>query len=409
MREHNPESRVIILDDDEQYLRMIQTVCTDEGYNTLALSDAFEFLKGEYTKDDLIILDLSLPGIDGIEILRELSYKNCASRLIFVSGQDRGVLRAAEDLAKARALNYVATLSKPVRISRLRGYLSIEQEHDASTFRKPASQEWSPVKDELEYAINNDQIKAYYQPQVCLFNNALYGLEALARWEHPEHGLIPPSKFIPLAEETGLIVPMTNRMIKKCVSEVSEFSKKSENVINLSVNISAAHIQEYALSDLVEILASEDLMSPELFTLEVTESGLMTELVSSLDILARLRLKGFNLSIDDFGTGYSSLFQLHKMPFNELKVDQAFVKTMLKDQDSLSIVETCILLAKKLGTLTIAEGVEDLDTYIALTQMGCDYAQGYFIAKPMPVEDLADWYAYWLKSGSGFGGEKRYG
>lgn len=410
MNDDHSNVRVVILDDDEQYLRMLNTICLDEGYDTFAMSDAFEFLRGTYGENDLILLDLSLPGMDGIEVLRKLSEQKSPARLIFVSGQDRGVLRAAEDLAIARQLNYVTSLAKPVKVSELRKVLSKELNSNVTPLSDKVRKVWSPTEKELEEAIFNNEIKAFYQPQMSLSDSTLYGVEALARWEHPERGLIPPYKFIPLAEESGLIVPMTDRLVRSCIADMGRLSKNGYSNLNLSVNISASHIQNYALPEVLLNLVSESQIEPEKLTLEITESGLMTELVTSLDIIARMRLKGFNLSIDDFGTGYSSLYQLHKMPFNELKIDMAFVKNMLSDPDSLSIVETCIMLAKKLGMLTVAEGIEDAGTYNALKQLGCDYAQGYFVAKPMPVENLIEWYESWLASSKNQlkQGSKRY-
>ncbi|NIB43453.1 EAL domain-containing protein [Pseudomaricurvus alkylphenolicus] len=387
--------RVVILDDDEQYLSLLESVGEGQGYTVDTYSDAFIFLQHQFQANDLVVLDLSLPGIDGIEVIRHLSERYNNIKILLISGMDRAVLKAAEDLVIAQKLTHVATLSKPIKISQLKKLLREELGHQLDVLIGEGTDAWRPEYKDLEMAIYNEEILPYFQPQVTLSDNSVYGFEALARWEHPEEGLISPGKFIPLAEASGLIGPLTDMMIKKSMSAASVVEKLCKKKVHMSVNVCASNINNYDFPSLLENRVQKNHIDTNYFTLEVTETGLMTELVKSLDILARLRMKGFNLSIDDFGTGYSSLHLLHKIPFNELKIDQAFVKSICHDTDSQSIVETCIFLANKLQMNTVAEGIEDHKTYCKLRSMGCTYGQGYYIARPMPLEDVQSWIEYW--------------
>lgn len=391
------QRRAVILDDDKFFADMLKTVTESVGYDTQIFIDSYSFVNHRYAQDDLIIMDLSLPGMDGIEVLRVLKEKAVQASIVLVSGQDRSVLKAAEDLARAQSLNHIATLSKPLKVSQLREILQAELRPCLKAPSQASEDSWVPSREELKRAIRNEEICSFYQPQVELATGRLAGVEALARWRHPKRGIVPPFAFIGPAEEYGLISELTDQLLRKSIIDISKLRSSGLSDINVSVNVSATTITSYSLPEVLLNLATENQIRPEFFTLEITETGLMTELVKSLDILTRIRMKGFNLSIDDFGTGYSSLSLLHKMPFNELKIDRTFVAEMMSDPDSRSIVETCIMLARKLGMRTVAEGIEDLPTLMELRALGCEYAQGYYIAKPMPIEALPDWFHLWKR------------
>lgn len=391
------QRRAVILDDDEFFADMLKTVTESVGYDTQIFIDSYSFVNHRYSEDDLIIMDLSLPGMDGIEVLRVLKEKAVLASIVLVSGQDRSVLKAAEDLARAQSLNHIATLSKPLKVSQLREILQAELRPCLKAPSQVSKDTWVPSREELKRAIRNEEICSFYQPQVELATGRLAGVEALARWRHPKRGIVPPFAFIRPAEEYGLISELTDQLLRKSIIDISKLRSAGLSDFNVSVNVSATTITSYSLPEVLLNLATENQIRPEFFTLEITETGLMTELVKSLDILTRIRMKGFNLSIDDFGTGYSSLSLLHKMPFNELKIDRSFVAEMMSDPDSRSIVETCIMLARKLGMRTVAEGIEDLPTLMELRALGCEYAQGYYIAKPMPIEALPDWFHLWKR------------
>ncbi len=243
---------------------------------------------------------------------------------------------------------------------------------------------------ELQQAIRDEQLVLHYQPQVEMATGLVAGVEALVRWQHPILGLIYPNHFISLAEREGLMGALTRWVIGGVVRQ-EQLWRDAGMLVSISANISADNITSLTLPEQIAELLADNKLDPTRLTLEVTETALMGELVTSLDILTRLRLKGMGLSIDDFGTGYSSLSQLHRIPFTELKIDLSFVSNMTVDAEARAIVKTCILLGHELNMKVVAEGVEDQRTWDLLLGLGCDVAQGYFMARPMPADEMLEW------------------
>jgi len=218
----------------------------------------------------------------------------------------------------------------------------------------------------------------------------LTSVKAQVNWQHPNHGLMPPELFIPLAESNGLIAEMTAEIIKLAVEQTMRW-RSQKTILQVSVNILAENITSLSMPEQLSRILEQRNLDPSMLTLEVTESALMGELVTSLDILTRLRMKGVALSVGDFGTGHSSLSLLYRMPFTELKIDQSFVTNMAQDEEAQGIVKTCIKLGHELNMSVVAEGVESEQTLDFLSEMNCDRAQGSFIADFMPAEDLIHW------------------
>ena len=230
----------------------------------------------------------------------------------------------------------------------------------------------------------------YYQPQIDIGTQLVHGAEALVRWQHPQFGLLPPSLFIPLAEQSNLIGELTWQVLQTAVDDAVAWGKIRPG-LTLSVNMSAMALKDLEMPEKILALAQSRNLDHAAIMLEVTETALMDELVKSLEILARLRMKNFHLSIDDFGTGFSSLVQLHRIPFSEIKIDNSFVMEMASDKEALAIVETIIILGHKLGKTIVAEGVETAEALAMLKDCDCDIAQGYHIARPMPGEAFLEW------------------
>ncbi|MBL4583600.1 MAG: EAL domain-containing response regulator [Pseudomonadales bacterium] len=383
------ERNIIIVDDDVQTSQLIQVMLQVLGCESTVFNHPKDFLQHTLEAGDVVLLDLVMPEIDGIEVLRTLAKTNCPAKLILLSGYDKAVLHSAEELGRAHDLNVVASLRKPIQMRDLqrvlisgRRLLVCEQ---TKTSRLPQF-----TKTQFEFALRNQQIELHYQPQVDLSNGLLVGVEALARWNHPDYGLLMPAQFITLAEQSDLIIPFTAEVVRLAIDQSQRWNAKGF-CPRMSLNISADNITSLALPEqLSEMLASKEMSGMNLM-LEVTESTLMGELLTSLDTLTRLRMKGFGLSIDDFGTGYSSLSQLHRVPFNELKIDQSFVQTMERDADSRAIVKTCIRLGHELGMEVVAEGVENEAILSILSDFKCDIAQGFLFGKAMPADELHQW------------------
>ena len=381
---------IIVVDDDIQTSQLLQTMLEVLGCNSIVFNRAVEFLTHSLNEEDIVLLDLVMPEIDGIEVLRTLAEQKCRSRIILLSGYDDSVLHSAETLALAHDLRVVACLSKPIHMHALQRVLMSGTRLSGEEFQSDVSIVPLFTKEQLESAVLNHQIELHYQPQIDLSDGSLIGVEALARWNHPEFGLLMPAQFIGLAEESDLIIVLTAEIVRLALDQCQVWNNLGFRP-RMSVNISADYITSLAVPEQLSEMLSNKAMSGMNLMLEVTESNLMGELLTSLDTLTRLRMRGFGLSIDDFGTGYSSLSQLHRVPFSELKIDQSFVQSMERDGDSYAIVKTCIRLGHELGMEVVAEGVEDEAVLSMLSELQCDIAQGYLFAKPMPAPELYEW------------------
>jgi len=382
-----PQTMVYLLDDEPDMLEILSDVVSMMGLKPLCFTRASNFFKevDEFEPGSILALDLNMPEMDGIEVMRRLSALSSPPAIILMSGHDSGVLHSAEKLGEAHDLDLIASLNKPIDLEQFKrlieGY-SKQTKHQ--NFESNKSSVEKLEGSDLELAIRKNQLVLHYQPQLDITTGQVIGAEALVRWQHPELGLIFPDRFIPVAEQTGMIGELTHWVIEKAVQQQQLWQNEGAS-ITMSVNISATDITSLTLPEqLAKLLEDKKLNSTQLI-LEVTEGALMGELVTSLDILTRLRLKGFGLSIDDFGTGYSSLSQLHRVPFSELKVDRSFVSNIAHDDEARAIVKTCIMLGHELKMKVVAEGLETAEQLVILKLYNCDYAQGYFFSKPLEV------------------------
>lgn len=240
---------------------------------------------------------------------------------------------------------------------------------------------------ELREAIKENELVLHYQPKILTASGRLYAVEALVRWEHKKHGLMPPDEFIPIAERTGLIQDLTVWVLRQSLRQCANWHKKGFP-IGVAVNISSRCLLDPEFPDIVTgLLAAYDIPATSLM-MEITETSIMVAPDRSLGILNRIHDIGVSFSIDDFGTGYSSLAYLKKLPVNEIKIDKSFVTDMLKNESDATIVNATIQLGHNLGLTVVAEGVEDRHTFDRLTTMNCDIIQGYYISKPVPPDDL---------------------
>ncbi len=246
------------------------------------------------------------------------------------------------------------------------------------------------IEGELEAALENDGFQLYYQPQVSMQSGHVFGAEALIRWQHQTRGFIRPDIFIPVAEQSGQILPITWWCINTALRQLKEWPT-SWRPLKVSVNISARVLKDVAFVDSVKSALSIWGVPAEQLTLEVTESALVDDVTTSFITLEELRSLGVGISIDDFGTGYSSMAYFKNIPANELKIDQSFVFYMLENAMDQHIVNTVIELGRGFNLKVVAEGIENMETFQALKELGCDIAQGYHIARPMPLADLVQW------------------
>jgi EAL domain-containing protein (putative c-di-GMP-specific phosphodiesterase class I) len=243
---------------------------------------------------------------------------------------------------------------------------------------------------ELRRAIDHQQLVLHYQPKVDAHTGQMLGVEALVRWQHPERGLIPPNDFIPLAERTGLIGPLTHYVLDAALHQCRDW-RQAGHELAIAVNVSARSLLDLAFPDQVAGLLARWDIPARLLVVEITESTIMADPTHALEILGRLNTMGVQIAIDDFGTGYSSMAHLKTLPIQELKVDRSFVSQMTSSTRDAVIVRSTVDLGRNLGLRVVAEGVEDVLTSQELDALGCDAIQGYYISRPVPPDDLINW------------------
>lgn len=390
--------KILLVDDEPFALKLLSHQLAKLGFvNVISrehAADALTLLEFETEAVGLIFCDLQMPGMDGVEFIRQLVRIGYVGGLVLVSGEDERILQTAEKLSKAHRLNVFGTLQKPVSPEQLKQVLNKRPLHAAA---RAACKTYAP--EELWRAITGGKLVNYYQPKVDLASGAVTGVETLVRWRHPEDGLVFPDQFIATAEEHGLIDELTRVVLTNALRQARIWQDAGLH-LHVAVNVSMDNLGSLEFPDFVALAAAKAGVPPTSLVLEVTESRLMKDPLAALDILTRLRLKRIGLSIDDFGTGHSSLAQLRDIPFDELKIDRSFVHGAWQNSSLRAIFEASLGMARQLGMKTVAEGVEDREDWDFLRAVGCDMAQGYFIAKPMPAADLPGWLAEW---------EARYG
>ena len=385
-----PDNRVLIVDDDLRICRVIKRVATELGVESKATDDpGLNFWREiERFEPNVIFIDLQMPQIDGVQLLRSLAEAKSTAAIVLVSGMDRSIVETSEELGKSLGLNMSGILIKPIDIDEIRDMLlrnfDVVEKHlrDALEF----------LEEELSEAIRNNELVVHYQPQIELVTDKVVGMEALVRWQHPKHGLVFPDNFIPLAENNDRLIRELTYAVLETILREDLFQRDDIHELNVALNLSARMLGDLSLPDQLEQMPHGQQFSPGQLLIEVTESGAMEDAALTMDILTRFRIKGFRLSLDDFGTGYSSMVQLYRLPFNEIKVDKSFVMRLLTDEEAASIVRLTIDLGHSLGLEVVAEGIEDQETYDWLKSLQCEIGQGYFISRAMDAEKFVHWY-----------------
>ncbi|MBF8293253.1 MAG: response regulator [Steroidobacteraceae bacterium] len=387
--------KILVIDDEPFVLKLLVRQLENLGYAEVIpherAQDALALLEIEAESVGLIFCDLQMPEMDGVEFVRQLVRVGYAGGLVLVSGEDERILQAAQNLAQAHKLDVLGALQKPVSSEQLQLVLESNLLRSAAAPRA-ARKTYEP--EALRRAIANGELVNYYQPKVAFASGAVAGVETLVRWKHPRDGLVFPDQFIAVAEEHGLIDDLTRAVLTAALKQARLWQDMGIT-LPVAVNVSMDNLMSVDFPDLVTREMREAGVPASLLVLEVTESRLMKNPLVALDILTRLRLKRIGLSIDDFGTGHSSLAQLRDLPFEELKVDRGFVHGACRDASRTVILQASLGMARQLRMKSVAEGVEDRDDWDCLRAAGCDLAQGYFIAKPMPAAALPTWLSAW--------------
>ncbi|MGH7875567.1 MAG: EAL domain-containing response regulator [Candidatus Binatia bacterium] len=388
-------ANVLIVDEDSSTVRVLKWALKKNGVGSIQSHSnalrALTYMIGDDASVDLILCDLSIPHMDGVEFFRRLAEIGYRGGIVVVSNEDARVMDMVKKLARVQKLNFLGCLEKPVRPNAVQSLMKQWLKHEP-LIHHPAG---APVTaDEIRDAIANRELVNFYQPKVEVTTGTVVGVESLVRWLRPKVGIIAPGRFITVAETHGLIEQITRYVTGEALTHKRAWQEAGVTV-SVAINVSMDDLAEL---DFPEFLAFETARAgvlPSSIVLEVTESRLMKDPMAVLDVLTRLRLKRFRLSLDDFGTGYSSLAQLRDISFDELKVDLSFVHGAQRDPKMQAIVEGSQRIAQQLGMTVVAEGVEDRDDWDFIRGAHCDLAQGYFIAKPMPHEELLGWLDDW--------------
>ena len=382
--------KILVVDDDDDIGEFVSAAAKAIGCQCTVTTHGATFLEKLSPDTTLVLLDLMMPGMDGIELLRLLAERNCKADIVLISGVGMRTIESAGQLGEILGLSIVGHLQKPFPMADLKKLLQ-----RLPGFEAPPIVHSSPrapiLKKELQLAVDNDEFVVYYQPQIDIATGHILGVEALVRWQHPKHGLIFPDAFIDLMEQLGLINELGWIVANHGMRDIGKFANGDGKAVALSLNASAKSLHDLNFPDTLVSIAEKHGVSPADLTIEITESGLIKELSKTLDILTRLRMKQVKLSIDDFGTGYAMLQQIKNIPATELKIDKSFVHEMMSSARDRIMVQRTIEMAHDLGMQVVAEGVETQEQLDLLRSNGCDIAQGYLFSHPIPAKEMVNW------------------
>lgn len=395
LRTAPPRFRALIVEDHDFQRQIAARVLSGCGsIEVIEAGDgtrALELIDTSSTAIDLILCDLNMPNMDGLAFLRHIGERGSKSSVVLASALNPSILRAVELMAKSYGLRILGVVAKPLSRAKLLPLILRHFSRDLIVAEPPPPQMSAA---EITFGLERREFVPYFQPIVNLRSRVLVGVEALMRWCHPDLGVILPGAFIPVMEANGLISGATVELIGAALLQCRRWREIGLDV-PVAVNTSVESLRDPDLAIRLEEMTRAAGLTPSALTLEITETVAMTDLGRSLETLARCRMKGFGLSIDDYGTGFSSMHQLTRLPVTELKIDRTFVTGAAKEDVLVALIETTVAMSRRLGLMTVAEGVETGADWDTVARLGCDKAQGHFIAAPMPGDVFCDWYTTW--------------
>lgn len=378
-----------ILDDDELMLEAVGSILMDMGVGSIVTHTSGGAALATLDMGNprqMLLCDLNMPDMDGIEVIRHLGLHGFAGGVIILSGEDTRTMQTVVNIGEAYNLRLLGALGKPVDRRML---LNMLQQEQAGNLKRRSAR--PPLSEsEIRAGLAGEALVPYFQPQADAYTRKIVGVEALARWRHPEGGILGPDTFIHVAEESGLITTLTERMITLSLRQWKQWRDNGID-LSISVNLSMHSLDRITFPDWIVGEMQSIGMPLNRLILEITESQLSNDIKISSDVLARLCLKRIRLSVDDFGTAYSNMEKLEMLPFSELKIDRAFVSGAAANPPSHAILKSSAELGRRLGMKIVAEGVESREDWDCAAGLGCDLIQGYYLARPMPGEQLSGW------------------
>ena len=387
-----PVKRLLIVDDDLRVCRIIERIAERSNFDVFSLDQSNRFEAAfQFFQPDVILLDLRMDQTDGVEILRFLSKNGSRARVVLISGVEERLLSTTTELGRSMGLVMEPPLRKPVSQDQLQERLETLLENstaDRNDQREPITAK------RIANAIHGDELLIHYQPIVELRSNCLIAAEALARWNHPEEGLIPPERLVSIAEDLGLIESLTSKLLVTAIEKAAHWKHQLPN-LSLCVNISPQLLKELQFPDQIQELLRLYEFPPEKLVLEVMGGHPGDHLTSAIDVLTRLRLKNVRLAYDNFGIHSSTLEHASKLPYDILKLDRSFVSDVTQNSSTVAAARSIVELATSMNCELVAVGIENAATRHRLFRLGCHLGQGFHIAPPMCAEDFARWAVEW--------------
>jgi EAL domain-containing protein (putative c-di-GMP-specific phosphodiesterase class I) len=382
---HTPETEalndalkqtVFIVDDEAGILDVVSRGLQKSGFLTSTFTSGRAFEQA-VTREvpDICIIDLSIPDFDGISILNELAAQDYRGRILLISGHSEQLLRSVTRLAEDHHLKIVGCMRKPFTLKPL-----------VDALKAVPTDSFSPTREEVLEALRNDQIIVRYQPIVDLPNRQVAAAEALVRWQHPSHGLLLPSSFLNKLDAAGMN-ELTIHVVRSAFQNRALWLKAGHDIA-VAINTPINTIMDAHVNAEISRLAERHQTTLHGLVLEITENEMITDTRALASILSGLCLRGARISLDDFGTGFSSLSRLQRLPIDEVKIDKSFVRQCANHSEDRKIVEAVVALAHALGMRVVAEGVETEATATILTEIGCDFAQGFLFGRPVSPSEL---------------------
>ena len=386
---------LLIVDDSLVQRSQAVALCRDLGvqmiYEAASGAEALDLLSLLVLPPDLMIVDLEMPTMDGVELIEQLHQRQLLIPLIVSSSRELVLIQAVETMARNLGLPTLTSIQKPLRLEALKSALEgFGQQRDATGAAVRNGMAPTIPVQALADAIAAGEIDVHYQPKVDMQTGIVRGVEALARWKHSELGFVRPDQFIALAEREGLIHALTLSVMARALAQAARWNAHGLKM-SMAINLSPQLLELPGLVQQIADLVTQHGLQTDQVVLEITESSVVDCMGVALGVLARLRLKGLGLSIDDYGTGFSSMQQLARIPFTELKIDRSFVHEASRRTNLRVILQSALDMARQLGLVTVAEGIETLEDWKLVQACGCNVGQGYLIARPMPAEELPQW------------------